>query len=52
MTAVRPAHEHAARLAESAVARDLDPTQRLQYFDQSLLAASGDGFGCDDPNRL
>src|SRR5438876_384039 len=52
MTAVRPAHEHAARLPESAVARGLDPAQRLQDFDQSLLATSGDVFGGDDVDRL
>src|SRR6266850_709156 len=52
MTAVRPAHKHAARLSESAVARGLDPAQHLQHLDQSLLAASGDVFGGDDIDRL
>ena len=52
MTAVCPAHEHAARLPESAVAGDLDPTQGLQNLDHSLLTALSDVFGRDDLDRL
>src|SRR5712691_6069051 len=52
MTAIGPAHKHAARLPESAVARSLDPAQCLQHFDQSLLTASGDVFAGDDADRL
>ena len=52
MAAVRAAHENAARLAEAPVTRDLDAAQRLEHFDQRLLAGFGNILGGDDRDRL
>ena len=52
MAAIRPAHEHAALLAEAARARNFDATQTLQHLDQRLLTALSNVLGRDDLDRL
>src|SRR5712691_7129748 len=50
--AVRPAHENAACLSESAIARNFDSAQTLQHLDHGLLTTLSNVFGRDDLDRL